>query len=71
MLTLTNITPRYKIDKDCIRKVSHYLVDFTITKKNKGEVLILSGQITYRGELDIFSIQGKIAYELKNISNGF
>ena len=68
MIKIESIAPQYNIDKDNQVEVSHYLVDFNITKKNKGEVLRLSGQITYHGELsDISSIQGKILYELKNI----
>ena len=68
MLKITNIAPQYKIDKDNQVEVSHYLVDFKITKKNKGEVLSLWGQISYHGELsDISSVEGKILFELKNI----
>ena len=68
MVKITNIAPQYKIDKDNQVEISHYLVDFTITKKNKGEVLRLSGQMSYNNEiLNLTAIQGKILYELKNI----
>lgn len=71
MITLTSIAPQYKIDKDNQVEISHYLVDFKITKKNKGEVLKLSGQMSYNSEiLNLSAIQGKILFELKNILNG-
>ena len=68
MLKITNITPEYVIDQDGRSSISHYLIDFRITKKNKGETLRLTGQITYSNEiLDLSAISGKILFELKNI----
>ena len=64
---IITISPQYNIDKNNQVEISHYLVDFTITKKNKDDLFEVSGKITYRGELDIRTIQGKIAYEFKNI----
>lgn len=68
MLKITNIAPQYKIDENNHIEISHYLVDFEICKKNKGEILRLSGQISLHTDvLDLSAIQGKILFELKTI----
>ena len=68
MIDIVNIRPHFITDKNGIRKVSYYQVDF----KTKKDHLEINGSIDYTGDISDFSaIQGKIAYELKNISNGF
>jgi len=65
MIKIESIAPQYNIDKD--NQITHFLVDFKITKP-KGGILRLYGQISYHSEiLNLTAIEGKILYELKNI----
>ena len=64
MINIVNIRPHFITDKNGIRKVSYYQVDF----KTKKENIQIYGTMNYAGDIsDISAIQGKILYELKNI----
>jgi len=64
MIKIISIRPQFITDKNNITSVLYWKVDFKI----KQDHLQIYGTIDYTGELNLSAIQGKILYELKNIS---
>ena len=66
MIKIVSIRPQFITDKNNITSVLYWKVDFKI----KQDHLQIYGTIDYQSEiLNISAIQGKILYELKNMSN--